>query len=483
MSAKGLLWRVLWSALVQSRWIFSLLTDVCCLHRYAAEERHDVPECASECVRRRCVHFTSQNNAVCWSCACLQLYAWATHCAQCRSLVHCLALPSAWRCVLLLTWSPQLTSLPVYRPTILQTHFKECTDARHIEIHLDDVNYFSAFMQTACAAQVQPRHNDSAGAATETGAGAGGGEGSPGRHTAETAALASSVPSPRAAAGSKGKRRRAGAASDGARLSGTTSKRKRRRAGAATGSDGASLVQDPTESSASRHANPPASEEDPERLLRESVRILKRRLKQALRRLESEQANRHAAALTPRCPGVDLKELAALVGLAGRNDFTPCTASGGEEGRLRRSVFAIKRVHDTAGRVLAASSCTPAGILRSVLLKVTKPEDEVSSELLSHVMVYINREGGRDWTPRQRAHLGAANALAAAMTNKAIPGWQQHRGELTLECMQVGPIVRQALATVFQRLHGYDLLQCAGAFVALTGFAATLVGMFRCRPQ
>ena len=468
MSAKGLLWRVLWSALVHSRWTFSLLTDVCCLHRYA-----DVPECASECVRRRCVHFTARNNAVCWSCSCLQLCSWATHCAQCRSPVHCLALPSAWRSVLLLTWSPQVTSLPVYRPTILQTHFKECTDSRHIEIHLDDVNYFSAFIQTACAAQVQRRHNDSActATATETGAGAGGGEGSPGRHTAETAALASSVPSPRAVAVSKGKRRRAGTASDGARLSGTTSKRKRRRAGAASG---ASPVQDPTECTES---------EDPAPFLRESVRLLKRRLKQALRCLEYEQANRHAAALTSRCPGVDLKELAALVGLAGRNDFTPCTASGGEEGRLRRSVFAIKHVHDTAGRVLAASSYTPAGILRSVLLKVTKPEDEVSSELLSHVMVYINREGGRDWTSRQRAHLAAANALAAAMTNKAIAGWQHHQGRSTLECMQVGPIVRQALATVFQRLHGYDLLRCAAAFVALTSFAATLVGMFRCRPQ
>ena len=459
MSAKGLLWRVLWSALVHSRWTFSLLTDVCCLHRYA-----DVPECASECVRRRCVHFTARNNAVCWSCSCLQLCSWATHCAQCRSPVHCLALPSAWRSVLLLTWSPQVTSLPVYRPTILQTHFKECTDSRHIEIHLDDVNYFSAFIQTACAAQVQRRHNDSAGAATQTddGAGAGGGEGSPGKHP-ETAALASPVPSmhPRTTV-SKGKRRRAGAASDA----------------------GAPPIQDP--SSASRHANPPASEDNPAHLLRESARrrrTLKRRLKQALRCLEYERVNRHAAALTPRCPGVDLKELAALVGLAGRNDFTPCTASGGEEGRLRRSVFAIKRVHDTAGRVLAASSYTPAGILRSVLLKVTKPEDEVSSELLSHVMVYINREGGRDWTSRQRAHLAAANALAAAMTNKAIAGWQHHQGRSTLECMQVGPIVRQALATVFQRLHGYDLLRCAAAFVALTSFAATLVGMFRCRPQ
>ena len=480
MSAKGLLWRVLWSALVHSRWTSSLLTDVCCLHRYA-----DVPECASECVQRRCVHFTSRNNAECWSCSCLQLCSWARHRAQCRSPVHCLALPSAWRCVLLLTWSPQVTSLPVYRHTILQTHFKECTDARHIEIHLDDVNYFSAFIQTACAAQVQRRHNDSAGAATQTddGAGAGGGEGSPGKRP-ETAARASPVasmhPGP---AASTGKRHRAGAASDGAHLSGDVSTGKRRRAGAASVA-GAPPVQDP--SSASRHANPPASEDDLARLLGESLRrerTLKRRLKEAVRSLEYEQNNRHAAALTSRCPGVDLKELAALVGLAGRNDFAPCTASGGEEGRLRRSVFAIKRVHDTAGRVLAASSCTPAGILRSVLLKVTKPEDEVSSELLSHVMVYINREGGRDWTPRQRAHLEAANALAAAMTNKAIAGWQHHQGRSTLECMQVGPIVRQALATVFQRLHGYDLLRCAGAFVALTSFAATLVGMFRCRPQ
>ena len=86
-------------------------------------------------------------------------------------------------------------------------------------------------------------------------------------------------------------------------------------------------------------------------------------------------------------------------------------------------------------------------------------------------------------TPRQRAHLGAANALAAATTNRAIGEWQHHQRRSTLECMQVGPIVRRALATVFERLHGYDLLQCAGAVVALTGFAATLVGMFRCRPQ
>ena len=148
--------------------------------------------------------------------------------------------------------------------------------------------------------------------------------------------------------------------------------------------------------------------------------------------------------------GVDLK------------DITPYPPDADcDDEALATSVFGIQHVRDTAGKVLAASSYTPAGILRSALLKVAKPEAELNPLLLAHVIAYIHQEAERcGWTPRQRTHLGGANALAATLSNKTIKTWRKQAGELTLECMQVWPIVGQALAAVFQELHGYAELHC-----------------------
>ena len=175
-------------------------------------------------------------------------------------------------------------------------------------------------------------------------------------------------------------------------------------------------------------------------------------------RLTEEQANRPAAALKSMCSGIDVDEVAAIVQRAGVDpkDITPYPPDVGCGG----TVFGIQHVRDTAGKVLAASSYTPAGILRSVLLKVAKPDQELSSVLLAHVMAYIQQEAERcGWTPRQRAHLGGANALAATLSNKTISQWRTQQGGVTLECMQVWPIVRQALAVVFEQLHGYGVLR------------------------
>ena len=181
-------------------------------------------------------------------------------------------------------------------------------------------------------------------------------------------------------------------------------------------------------------------------------------------RLEKEQANRPAAALKSMCSGMNLDELAAIVQRAGKDNAYPSVAILEEMG-FASTVFGTQQVRDTAVKVLAASSYTPAGILRSVLLKVAKPDQELSSVLLAHVMAYIQQEAERcGWTPRQRAHLGGANALAATLSNKTISQWRTQQGGVTLECMQVWPIVRQALAVVFEQLHGYGgcaLAPCA----------------------
>ena len=163
------------------------------------------------------------------------------------------------------------------------------------------------------------------------------------------------------------------------------------------------------------------------------------------------------------CSGIDLDELAAIVQRAGVDlkDITPYPPDAEyDDVALATTVFGIQHVRDTAGKVLAASSYTPAGILRSALLNVAKPEAELNSLLLAHVMAYIQQEAERcEWTPRQRAHLGGANALAATLSNETIKAWPAQAGELTLECMQVWPVVRHALATVFQQLHGYAVLR------------------------
>ena len=198
--------------------------------------------------------------------------------------------------------------------------------------------------------------------------------------------------------------------------------------------------------------------------LRAQLQASKGQLTALQARLAEEQANRPAAALKSMCSGIDVDEVAAIVQRAGVDlkDITPYPPDADcDDADFATSVFGIQHVRDTAGKVLAASSQTPAGILRSVLLKVAKPEAELNSLLLTHVMAYIHQEAERcEWTPRQRAHLGGANALAATLSNKTIKTWRKQAGELTLECMQVWPIVRQALATVFQELHGYAELRC-----------------------
>ena len=131
------------------------------------------------------------------------------------------------------------------------------------------------------------------------------------------------------------------------------------------------------------------------------------------------------------CSGIDLDELAAIVQRAGVDlkDITPYPPDAEyDDVALATTVFGIQHVRDTAGKVLAASSYTPAGILRSVLLKVAKPEAELDSLLLAHVMSYIHQEAERcGWTPRQRAHLGGANALAATLSNQTIASWKISR--------------------------------------------------------
>ena len=134
------------------------------------------------------------------------------------------------------------------------------------------------------------------------------------------------------------------------------------------------------------------------------------------------------------CSGMNLDELAAIVQRAGKNTADPSVAflekMGAflEETGLTSAVFGTQQVRDTAVKVLAASSQTPAGILRSVLLKVAKPEAELDSLLLAHVMSYIHQEAERcGWTPRQRAHLGGANALAATLSNQTIASWKISR--------------------------------------------------------
>ena len=174
--------------------------------------------------------------------------------------------------------------------------------------------------------------------------------------------------------------------------------------------------------------------------------------------LAAEKANRHAAALSSMCSGVDLEQLAAILGRA-KCIPNAATLSTAEYELRGTTVFGIDHVRNTAGKVLAASRCTPAGILRSVLLEVANPEAELNPAVLSQVMVYIHQESAHDWSTQQLAHLRAASALAAVLTNESIGAWRKQKGELTLECMQVWPIVRVALATVFKELHGYGVLQ------------------------
>ena len=182
-------------------------------------------------------------------------------------------------------------------------------------------------------------------------------------------------------------------------------------------------------------------------------------------RLRHETKHRHAAALQSVCSGVNLQELNAILGRASMTNFTPRAPKWHG---IELTVFGIKHVHDTASKVLAASSCTPAGILRSMLLKVAEPEGELSHVVLSRVVDYIHQESTHEWTAEQLTHLRSASALAAVLTNESIGAWRFQQGELTLECMQVWPVVRSALADVFKTLHGYGVLLFGRTYLALT---------------
>ena len=118
-----------------------------------------------------------------------------------------------------------------------------------------------------------------------------------------------------------------------------------------------------------------------------------------------------------------------------------------------------------------------------MLLKVAKPEMELSSVVLSRVVDYIHQESAHGWSAEQLTHLRGATALAAALTNESIRGWHLQHGELTLECMQVWPVVRSALAAVFKTLHGYGVLPF-GAHTSCADFLShPLTDMFPCRKQ
>ena len=182
-------------------------------------------------------------------------------------------------------------------------------------------------------------------------------------------------------------------------------------------------------------------------------------------RLRDEKKHRHAAALTSVCKGIDLEELKAILGRAGLTNFTPVAPTWLG---IELTVFGIKHVHDTASKVLAASSCTPAGILRSMLLKVANPEEELRHVVLSRVVDYIHQESAHEWPTEQLTHLRGATALATVLTNESIRDLQFQQGELTLECMQVWPVVRLALAAVFKTLHGYGVLLFGCTHLALT---------------
>ena len=182
-------------------------------------------------------------------------------------------------------------------------------------------------------------------------------------------------------------------------------------------------------------------------------------------RLRDEKKHRHAAALTSVCKGIDLEELKAILGRAGLTNFTPVAPTWLG---IELTVFGIKHVHDTASKVLAASSCTPAGILRSMLLKVANPEEELRHVVLSRVVDYIHQESAHEWPAEQLTHLRGATALATVLTNESIRDLQFQQGELTLECMQVWLVVRLALAAVFKTLHGYGVLLFGCTHLALT---------------
>ena len=179
--------------------------------------------------------------------------------------------------------------------------------------------------------------------------------------------------------------------------------------------------------------------------------------------LEHERAHRSAMALAAVCPGVNLEKLATIIGRTPDPDqqwpvlvhSTKTTAKDKELNELLAcTVFGIKPVCAIAGRVLKASSSTPAGILLSVLLEVTTPGKDLDGGTLSKVVAYIYAEAARGWPAARVAHLETAAAAAHLLKTSTVRDLHHHKGELTLECMQVGPIVRQALAAVFGGLHG-----------------------------
>ena len=203
----------------------------------------------------------------------------------------------------------------------------------------------------------------------------------------------------------------------------------------------------------------PSSGED------DTVATLRAQLERVSTQLEHERAHRSAMALLAAArPGVNLEKLATIIRRTPDPDqqwpalvhSTNTTAKDKEylNKRLACTVFGIKPVCAIAGRVLKASSSTPAGILRSVLLEVTTPGKDLDGGTLSNAVAYIYDEAARGWPAARVAHLETAAAAAHLLKTSTVRDLHHHKGELTLECMQVGPIVRQALAAVFGGLHG-----------------------------
>lgn len=175
------------------------------------------------------------------------------------------------------------------------------------------------------------------------------------------------------------------------------------------------------------------------------------------------------------CQGVDLTALKAILepaaAVAAPVPVAFDTASEHEAAMLQRSVFAIGHVRDTASHVLGASSRTPAGILRSVLLEVATPAQELNAGMLSKVVAYMYEQAADSWPGEKKAQLQIAVAAATQLASKSVAASTDHdhdqEGELTLERLGIGPIVTQAVASVLQTIHRCVLcaVGCGGSAV------------------
>ena len=118
-----------------------------------------------------------------------------------------------------------------------------------------------------------------------------------------------------------------------------------------------------------------------------------------------------------------------------------------------RTLLADGHAKETMGRWLAGASHTVVGAFRLAILEKISQDGEFHPRYVQDLAAYA-RAKKYNWTAAQWKQLETTVSSARHLTKERIDLWDAHTGELSVECQQVTPLVRDPLVDVFGKIQG-----------------------------